>query len=246
MASNLYEKLHDLENFDPNAFIGDEKTSQPLCDFMLATTLFYNDLKDAISAHSLLRESMPKGKHERTKEWGAFSGMEIHLIRQTMSLVHEFLEVIKNNEGIFKDDFYNKTYMQMSKKSRKCWEVVLGVALNKQDGSGDLARLLHRIRNHASFHFEPRALQKGYKEFFFHAGKVKQKAVISRGNSMESSRFYFADAAAQQCVEREFQQGSREAMKQFVFFLENINQSIFELVDRFIFRRNYAYSKGAG
>ncbi|HNX69022.1 MAG TPA: hypothetical protein PKI45_06010 [Candidatus Omnitrophota bacterium] len=241
----FYSGLQDPENFDPHAFIAGEHASQELCDFMLSATLFFNDLKDVILVHGLLREKSPKEKSGRTKEWGAFCGMEIHAIRQTMSLVHEFLEVIKANERIFKTEFYKKIYMQMTRKSRECWDAVLEVALKGKETTGPLVKLLHRVRNHASFHFEPRALGRGYKEMFFSGGRVKQKAVISRGNTMGSSRFYFADAAAQQCVVREQKQDPTDMINEFSQFLENINQSVFELVDKFILRRNFQYLKGA-
>ena len=59
-----------------------------------------------------------------------------------------------------------------------------------------LAKDLMIVRNKISFHYDPKAISKGY-DFFYKNIKKMVNAYISRGRNMSESRFYFADAAAE-------------------------------------------------
>lgn len=82
-----FTKLQELENFDPSVFNRSADASQKLCDFVLSAALFYNDLKDIVEGHILLQRTKPTGVYAKTKEWGAFCGIDNHLMRQAISIV---------------------------------------------------------------------------------------------------------------------------------------------------------------
>ena len=51
---DIANQLAPLESFDPSVFQGDAVISQKLCDFVLALTIAYNDLRDSTFALILL------------------------------------------------------------------------------------------------------------------------------------------------------------------------------------------------
>src|SRR5262245_35065887 len=83
-----------LETFNPAAFVEDGKVSQELCNFMLALALIYNDFKNLMYAGFKLRESKPTGTPEPTAVWGTYSGMDTHIYRLLIGLLHELFELI--------------------------------------------------------------------------------------------------------------------------------------------------------
>jgi hypothetical protein len=53
------------------------------------------------------------------------------------------------------------------------------------------------MRNNVTAHYyQPKALHRGYRYFFFESGPEMKMALLSLGDSMKTSRFYFADGAA--------------------------------------------------
>src|SRR5258705_1291558 len=88
------EMLAALETFDPEAFRGNEKVPQTVCNFVLALALIYNDCKDAIYAHVAVAACKPDGPPQKTKVWGAMSGAQFHAFRGLAGLMHELFGLI--------------------------------------------------------------------------------------------------------------------------------------------------------
>jgi hypothetical protein len=84
---------------------------------------------------------------------------------------------------------------------RADWDAIRDLAAKSSDPKHEALRsYLVRIRNGVAFHYyEPKALHKGYRYFFFKRERddLNRFAMYSSGPSMQSMRFYFADAAAQ-------------------------------------------------
>ena len=67
-----------------------------------------------------------------------------------------------------------------------------------QSQRGDL-QLLLRIRNDLAFHYSPKVLPRAYQATFADpTQRYRDRAVLSDGESMEATRFYFADAAMEE------------------------------------------------
>jgi hypothetical protein len=56
--------------------------------------------------------------------------------------------------------------------------------------------MIYMARNKVAFHYDPKEISRGYRIMFFERDAGPPS--VSRGDAMESTRFYFADAAAEQ------------------------------------------------
>ena len=88
------DHLSPLENFDPDAFIGDGKFPQELCDFVLALALAYNDFRDIVSAQRMVLKVAPANLSTPTPQLGNYGGLIAHLVRLSAGFVHELLNLM--------------------------------------------------------------------------------------------------------------------------------------------------------
>jgi hypothetical protein len=187
--------LANLETFAPDVFVGDDDVSQETCNFVLSLALIWNDCKDAVYAHTLLTECHPKSDPGPTREWGAYGGIDLHLFRYEVSLVHELLTLVLRNQSIARGYYVDRLVRKLPDEVRDAWYSLLQVALGSVPND-PFGRCLLAIRNKLDNHYDPRVLEKGYRNHFLTEDREDDRAFISRGGDMRSTRFYFADAAA--------------------------------------------------
>jgi len=236
-------KLEALETFDPAAFEGDEKVPQKLCNLVLALAVIYNDCKNIIYAAHLHKESKPTGTHELNSVWGAWSGINWHLFRLMISAVHELFGLIKDNEDVLTHEFIVKVVKQLPPSSRKSWES-LTTAARGATAKDEFGHMLLRIRNQIVFHYDPKGIIAGYKREFLSSIRTQDRAYISRGLSMDTSRFYFADAAVQGYFQEIVGTGEiGQLSAKILTVVDLLNSALLNLVDRFIQQRRFAYRK---
>src|SRR5262245_27540099 len=156
------ELLAPLQTFDRDAFVGDERVPQDICNFVLALALIYNDCKDGIFSNMILTDSKPKGQFELSRGWGAYNGLKLHYIRLHVALIHELLQLIEDNQQILKHPFFNSVIQKLSKQERESWDALASAALQKQPRSS-LSKFLLIIRNKVSFHYDPKELYRGFR-----------------------------------------------------------------------------------
>lgn len=234
-------ELAQLETFDPLAFQADGKVHQDLCNFMLALALIYNDCKNLIYAYIVTAQSRPEGGFRRNRLWGALSGVQFHIFRTVISLLHELFNLIRDNMSILQQPFFKSVVRQIDPQARKAWETVVTVALGNKP-SDTLGKSLLLVRNKMSFHYDGKAIFKGYCYHFLQSEHLDQRAFISRGNSMKESRFYFADAAATGYLRSIVRQKNiEELIIKIVDLLGPVNYSLMAIVNTYIQKRGFAY-----
>jgi hypothetical protein len=239
------ELLATLETFDPEAFRGDDKVPQAVCNFVLALALIYNDCKDVIYAHVALSQFKLHGPRQRTKVYGAIAGAESHAFRAVAGLLHELFTLIQANDDVLRDDFFLSVVRQLHPNSRKAWAALVDVARGATP-TDKLGQRLLLIRNKVFFHYDPKAIFVGYTEHFLGPKKRDDRAYLSRGVSMRTTRFFFADAAADGYLDSVM--GSERAgalMGETAEVVGRINASLFLMVGKFIQRRGYAFRREA-
>lgn len=150
--------LAQLETFDTTAFQADQQTPQNLCNFVLALALIYNDCKDTIGAHVMLEHSKPEGVFRVSRVWGAYSGIDLHLLRLFISLLHELFSLIRENKEVLKHKLFVQVVRQLRANARKDWRELVDVALGATPKS-DLGRILLLIRNKVTSPPKTTALQ---------------------------------------------------------------------------------------
>jgi hypothetical protein len=189
------DALASLETFDPKAFVGDDDVSQEICNFVLSLALIWNDSRDAIYAHGLLRECEPSDEPGPTREWGAYGGMDLHLFRYEVGLVHELLTLVLRHQSVARGHYVDRLVRRLPNEVRDAWYSLLQVALGSVPND-PFGRCLVAIRNKLDNHYDPRGLERGYRNHFLGEGREDDRAFMSRGEDGRSTRFYFADAAA--------------------------------------------------
>jgi hypothetical protein len=235
------KQLAELETFDPVAFQGESKSRQSVCDFVLALALFYNDFSNVVFAGVLLHQAKPRSPLRRSREWGCWHGIWYHLTRLEIGLVHELLELVRKNLGLLDDDMLSGVVKQLTPTTRKAWEALVETARGGTP-KDSLGRALLLIRNTVIFHYDPKSVSQGYVSHFLGPEKRDDLAFISRGTRMSESRFYFADAAVQDRLERV---GGTEAWSRLTTDLpvvfEALNRALVGIVERFTQKRAGAY-----
>lgn len=234
-------ELAPLETFDPVAFRANAEVPQGLCNFVLTLALIYNDCKDLMYSYTVLVESQPDGPFRRTRQWGAWNGVKFHIIRMLVSLLHELFNLICDNQALLQHPFLVSVLKQLPKDARDAWKAVVAVASGATP-TDPLGKTLLLIRNKVVFHYDPRAILKGYSHHFLAPDALDDRAFISRGGSMRETRFYFADAAATGYPKSEVGRDKWDGMlMKMVGVLEQVNRALMMVVHKYIQRRGCAY-----
>lgn len=234
-------ELHPLETFDPIAFRGDETVPQSVCDLVLALALAFNDLKDIFYAHIILEEYKQDGTPPpRTRAFGLYNGVNVHLLRLLMGTVYELLNLIGRKEAIVQDAAFLKTVRLLPKDSRDAWNEVVSIALNREC-TATIGKALLDARNHVAFHYDLKRIQSGYRRHFLSSQNEDTRAYISRGENMKETRFYFADAAAYGYLRNEEGTSPGDLANNLVNTVGRVSLSLRDIVTRFIQYRKCAF-----
>ncbi len=230
-----------LQIFDPEAFCADEDVSESVCAFVLALAVIYNDSKDVSYAHELLRELAPSPPPLHSRAWGVFGGMDLHLFRLHIGLLHELFKLIQANEVVLRDDYLRSVVNQLPASARASWNTLVEVALGATP-SDRLGRSLLLARNKIAYHYDAEQILRGYKEHFCGPNKRDEWAHVSRGPNMARSRFYFADAAVQGYIHNVASVGSwQELTSDISSMLHTLNFALRGIVERFVQKRAGCY-----
>jgi len=230
---DLSKELVPFETFDEKVFVGDSEYPQNVCDYILSFALAYNDFRDIFSAHIQLTEIGIIPEQPKSTKLGLRNGLRNTLIRVQIGFVHEILKLIENNRDIIEEPSFKIVLKLLSKEGKDAWNAISSVALNKKSNE-PIAKALVIIRNKIAFHYDTKEIGRSYINSFV-TDKKFGIPLVSRGNSMKSTRFYFADAVAQHYL------NSKSEDRNVVDFLNGrgefiliINRFLYEIVTRFI------------
>jgi hypothetical protein len=192
-----------FEGTDPKNLLGRGK--EPDDDergrFFLSLALVYNDLKGLAYFCGLAKRDGERPPGEVSPEAAEQNGVQLQITRYLIGVLHELLKLLKASEAIVRSAKVVALTSRMPTEARKDWMAVVDVALGGpgQPTTG-LAKLLLLVRNNFSFHYDqPKNLAKGYAQAFFvdPAPPGRDKAYFALGRTMEFTRFFYADGAAQ-------------------------------------------------
>ena len=234
------EALSPLETFDSEAFEGQSPDEQSVCNLILAFAVAYNDLRDLSFAAVLLEERKPKDTTIKTRETGSFAALNMALVRAQLGVIYELLVLVQANGTARGHPLFRKVVRALDSRARESWQAIESVADDSPSRSR-LRRLLLRYRNNTAFHYDAKGLRQGYLQY--QASETPPpRLFVSRGNSMRSTRFFFADAAIQTRMldiaganKETFVQERRELVRA-------INRALSQLVTRFVQVRGFAWS----
>lgn len=228
-------RIAPLETFEALKLEAATKHEKELVGVILAFALYFNDLRDLVAAHRLLNGVMPPRPFEVSPEMGTHNALRNNLLRVLLGLLHELLELIRKNRGAFQTEDFRRVVEGLSNESRSAW-ISVRAAAEAEEGSAEdpLGMALRRIRNNATFHYAPKDLYAGFENGFL-ASPEDRVPFISRGEDLISSRFYFADAAAESVMHlRAAGSSAKELLRGDATLLKQITIALAQIVTRFI------------
>jgi len=235
-------KLAALESFNARALLGDAVISQECCDFVLALALAFNDLKDLILGETLLLDQAPDERTVPSRELGAFAGAHFHFIRSILGVLRELLYVVKSSESVRDNAEFKKVVKNLPPNRRAVWQKLVDASHASVSADPDV-RFLVIARNTVAYHYEPKAIGRGFRRAFEAGTEVP---FLSRGGSIAATRFYFADRAAHSYLQNVFDDRDLETyfLKQ-PELLKDIAFALFSVVTVFITSRGAAWRRVA-
>jgi hypothetical protein len=191
--------LAQLQTFDPALLLTGDAA---LDGFVLSLALAYNDLKSIHWMNYVLECHKPRSVDAITAVSGQWNGIRVQAARWLMALASEILHAVASavEKGVLKKEPIRKTVRSMSAADARRWKQLVRVSTSPSKAKGPLRAYLRDLRNYGVFHFSyTDRLVNAYREFFEKDSKIQQNALayLSIGPSLNHTRFYFADAAAQ-------------------------------------------------
>jgi hypothetical protein len=227
------EYLGPLEYFEAKVLCPIDKGEQEICSFVLALSLAYNDVKDCRLGLSALYPYLPT-EAKISASAGQGFGLQNHLIRHFYAVLYELLRLIKENPKAQAHPEFKNIVTALSKSDRKVWETLVELASGSPKTSGILRALVQVRDKTASHYYGLEGLTEGYKKFFSEVKPNSEFAYLSRGSTAATSRFYFADAAAQghsDSAVKALSPGELDELSQ------NVSLALYQIVTRFIEKR---------
>jgi len=233
-------ELAALEGFDPAAFAADSEHSQQLCDLVLSLALSFNDFHDLLVCHDIFNGAWPADEKTPTPELGEFNGITQHLFRVHLATLHEVLNLIADNAKALKEPSFEKVVAKMSADSREAWNKIVAAASGTGSDTTALTRFLLFARNKVAFHYDRKEIASGFRRAFVET--ANREPYVSRGETLARTRFYFADAAAQDYMRRKAEElGAPNSIVDALEFITSVTFALHQLVFTFIVARGCAW-----
>ncbi len=240
-------ELSEKVDVDPRTLVHHD--SDQLGKVFLAFALAFNDMKGMLLFEQYLIAMGRPAKTDWSANAGQWRGAMTQIHRWLAGVLHEVMVVIKKNEAVVLGTEFRQLLATLGSENRRAWDDFF---LAARDTSGNTAQLLNRIRNNASFHYGPKDLGEGFKKHFVidakdTPGPANQTAQYCYGPDMDGTRFFYADAAAQQkMMMLGLQFGAPEADRELVLLADRVNNALVPLIHAFIFSRTHTTSEIGG
>jgi hypothetical protein len=230
-------ELAPLEGIDPGQLIHGLKDK--LGELVLALALAYNDLKDAEYALYQTNQLRARSQLAPLAEFGQLNGMRNHALRRMTVVAHEVLERLRKDLIIIKTSGFQALVAKLPSSHHADWLKVLDVvtgADRKPNAQDSVSQLLEKIRHNMGSHYQPGGILKGYLEYFRTLDPTRHadKAVVSIGNRMETTRFYFADAAAAGAIVAQLAITNDDYNMRLGKICERLNMVLYGIVRAFV------------
>lgn len=182
----------DLINRDKN---------EEIQSFFLILGLIFNDLKGLVFFQKFIEDNYRKpDPTEVSAHAGEYNGLMAQANKLLIATVGEFFIFLEKNEAILKNIYFLLLLKKLNPETRSNWIDLTRLS----DGSSILSKIA-RVRSNVAFHYDHsmEELRKGYIRSFFSERKdlVQHKyAYFSIGMTMEQTRMYYSDAAAEDYI----------------------------------------------
>lgn len=230
-----------VEKILPEKIIDKDKVND-LDNFFLVLGLIFNDLKDTIVLLNTFNEVYRNPKTDGTEvisaHIGNWSGLQNNVSRRAISLISEFLVFLEKEKVIINSFTFGVIVKRLPDDIKSDWNDIL-VSVNGKGDKSSLFSKIAELRNNISFHYDHSLtkLRKGFIKKFFDSPKNKfnEKAMYSLDGSMEGTRFYYCDGAAEEYV-RELMKISPETsyIQEVIEIIKKTNRVIIFMMDIYL------------
>ena len=203
--------------------------------FFLALALIYNDMKDIVLFQVLLNERYEAAGPKIDVHDGEFAGINIHIIRIFSGLIEEFLNFLNKNNAVVESKEFLDLLNELPEEAKKIWQYLIDISNMKKGPENPTNYALMRIRGNITYHYEDagKNLRIGFIERFHNKNKDKilknDAAYYSLEDEMETTRFYYADAAAEEYM-KEVSDGWDDYRNDINALVDTMNQSFYWLM----------------
>jgi hypothetical protein len=181
--------LAPVESIAPELLVRDENDAVGRLIVRLACA--YNDLKTI--QHWMENTEPVTAPDISAAERGQRSGFVLHGIRMTASLIFELRKILVDETQTLKMPEVETAVASLPRASRDAWSQFLHAA--KDESQWETGSKFWTMRNKSGSHYD-RDVVRGFLHGFSTPGFGEGSPAFSDGDSMERTRFYFADVAA--------------------------------------------------
>ncbi len=189
-----------LKDISPRLLIDDSK-KKDIQSFFLILGLIFNDLKGLIFFQKLVEDHYRKPDiNEVTAHAGEYNGLIAQADKLLIATVGEFFKFIEENRSVLGSFSFQLLLKKLDPVYRNKWNDLVSLSNN----SSILSKIA-RIRSNVTFHYDNsmEEMRKGFINGFFLKRKdmIQHKhAYYSLGGTMETTRMYYSDAAAEDYI----------------------------------------------
>ena len=168
----------------------------------LGLALAFNDLKGLVLFERHLLALGRPGGADWGENAGQWRGIAVQIYRWIAGVLHEVMVLIEKHKMVLRSAEVKALVALLSPARSTKWTEFTDAALKT---NGTVHILLLRIRNSTAFHYDAKSLRNGFKKQFLQDAKdqpteANRAPQFSAGSDMDGTRFYYADAAAQQAM----------------------------------------------
>lgn len=220
--------------------------SDQVGQLFLALALAVNDLKGLVLFERYLLAVGRPGPDDWAEDAAQWRGLAVQIHRWAAGVLHEVMVLLLKHKTVLRSTEIKSLVATLSVEGAAKWTELTEAALTT---NGKVHSLLLRVRNTAAFHYDSKSLRVGFKKQFLQDAAARPTAAnqspqYSAGPDLDATRFYYADAAAQQVMfAAGLLFGAPETDRALVELATGFNQAVAPLVAAFI-RVRVASSEG--
>lgn len=203
-----------------------------LGDFFLVLSVIYNDLKGLLTWQKNIEEKYRMApSDEKSVHAAELAGLQVQHYKILTGLIREFLAFLKKNADVLKSSAFQLILLKVDKTNKKLWDELVQIALDDDvETKSTFAYSLMLIRNNVGFHYDQsrKELRRSFHSFFNRKPKTKfnDRAYYSLGNTMNETRFYYADAAVKEYIAIKAEEVKGHRNQESMSFEEHFNRLV--------------------
>lgn len=192
----------ELKYIEPYRLLKKDKNNE-IDNFFLVLAVVFNDLKGIDFFERIIIDTYKQPIFEEISvHSGEYSGILTQTRKILISNLQEFLLFLRKNEKILLSAEFKDILSKTNKDIQNKWNNIVDIAFdNKSENIHDFTEYLIKVRNNIAFHYyQPKGFKKAFCNFFYKKDRIKQNdfAYYSLGEEIETTRYYYADAAVQE------------------------------------------------